>query len=134
MSENKKILFMDDDESIYRVVEFMMERLGYDVSFSKCGEETIDAYRDSLIHSKPFSAIILDLNVDKGMGGAETIQKLLAVNPDVKAIVSSGDNYDPVMINYQKYGFVSSISKPYNVEMIKMVLKRAIDGKHENSE
>jgi DNA-binding NtrC family response regulator len=133
MPDNRKIIFMDDDDSLYRVIEFMMARLGYGISFTKNGEETIAVYQDAFRKLEPFSAIILDVNVNKGMGGGETIQKLHAIDHYVKAIVSSGDTYDPLMINYYKNGFAASISKPYDFKELKMVLSKVINGKYHDS-
>jgi DNA-binding NarL/FixJ family response regulator len=50
------------------------------------------------------------------MGGKETVKKLLNIDPDVKAIVSSGYSHDPVVAEFRKYGFSSFLSKPYKLE------------------
>jgi two-component system, cell cycle sensor histidine kinase and response regulator CckA len=128
MPENKKIIFMDDDEIVWRVIKFMADRLGYDVSFTKNGEETIELYKESMKHSEPYSALVLDLNIDRGMGGEETIKKLLTLDPRIKVIVSSGDCYDPVMINFQKFGFVSSVGKPFDLGKLDNALSKAVNG------
>ena len=48
-----------------------------------------------------------------GMGGAEAMEKLREVHPQVRAIVSSGYSSDPVLANYQSYGFCGIVPKPY---------------------
>jgi DNA-binding NtrC family response regulator len=45
----------------------------------------------------------------------ETLKKLEAINPDVKAIASSGYSDDPVIVQPEKYGFAASLAKPYNL-------------------
>ena len=54
---------------------------------------------------QPFSVVIMDLTVPGGMGGKVAIQKLMEIDAGVKAIVSSGYSTDPIMSNYQHYGF-----------------------------
>ncbi|HMK66071.1 MAG TPA: hypothetical protein VK564_09770, partial [Thermodesulfobacteriota bacterium] len=47
----------------------------------------------------------LDLTIRGGMRGKETLKRLLEIDPEVKAIVASGYSQDPVMQDYQEYGF-----------------------------
>lgn len=63
------------------------------------------------------------------MGGEKTIELLLDIDPNVKAIVSSGYSDNPVMANYQEYGFCGVITKPYLIEELSKEIKRALEGK-----
>ena len=45
------------------------------------------------------------------MGGKECIGKLREIDPEVKAIVSSGYSNDPVMSNFREYGFRGVVPK-----------------------
>jgi len=60
------------------------------------------------------------------MGGKEAIQLLVEVDPQVKAIISSGFSGDPIMSEYQEYGFKTAILKPYKMEELEQVLERLI--------
>ena len=60
--------------------------------------------------------MILDLTVNGGMGGEEALEKLLDIDPQVTAFVSSGYAEDAVMVNYREHGFAGVIVKPYNVD------------------
>ena len=68
------------------------------------------------------NAVILDLTVPGGMGGKEVIRKLLEIDPNVKAIVSSGYSTDPIMSGFKEYGFSGVDAKPYNLEQMKKML------------
>jgi two-component system cell cycle sensor histidine kinase/response regulator CckA len=57
------------------------------------------------------------------MGGEQTMRELLKIDPDVKAIVSSGYFNDPVMSNFEKYGFMGAMAKPYQKTDLESVLK-----------
>jgi DNA-binding NarL/FixJ family response regulator len=76
----------------------------------------------------PFDVVILDLTVPGGMGGRETIQRLIEIDPGVKAIVSSGYANDPIMADYLSYGFSGVASKPYTIKEISEILNKMIDG------
>jgi len=62
--------------------------------------------------------------IQKGMGGKEAIKDLLEINPQVKAIVSSGYLNDPVMTNFRRHGFIEALSKPYTVKDLSETLNK----------
>ena len=64
-----------------------------------------------------------------GMGGAETVKKLLEIDPEAKVIVSSGYSTDPIMSEYKKYGFSAVVAKPYNVGQMEKTLHDVLAGK-----
>jgi PAS domain S-box-containing protein len=117
-----RILVMDDDESIRNVTEKILLELGYDVRCASDGAETIKIYQDATRSGQPFDAVIMDLTIPGGMGGKETIQQLLRIDPKVAAIVSSGYSNDPIMSDFEKYGFRGVATKPYSIEKLSWVL------------
>jgi two-component system cell cycle sensor histidine kinase/response regulator CckA len=84
-------------------------------------------YRDALECGRPYDAVILDLTVPGAMGGKKAVLKLKAMDPNVRAIVSSGFSNDPVMANYTEYGFCCAIKKPCQLQDISHVLHTAIN-------
>jgi two-component system cell cycle sensor histidine kinase/response regulator CckA len=124
-----KILLMDDEELIREVAGEMLEILGYEVEFAKDGAEAIELYKKAKESAHPFDAIILDLTVPGGMGGKETVQELIEIDPEAKAIVSSGYSTDPVMADFKKYGFGAVVAKPYKIKELGEALHKVIMGK-----
>ncbi len=108
----KKILFMDDEEFIRLPMKRILERLGHEVELACHGEEAIQKYAHARNSGHPFDAVILDLTIKGGMGGKQTIEELLKIEPSVKAIVASGYSDDPVLSNCKEYGFCASLPKP----------------------
>jgi CheY-like chemotaxis protein len=107
----------------------MLNRLGYETTFATDGAQAIEIYRKAYESEKPFDLVILDLTVPGGIGGAKTIPELLKINPDVKALVSSGYSNDPIMSNYQDYGFCGVIPKPYTNSELTDVLNKIFNEK-----
>jgi PAS domain S-box-containing protein len=128
-----KILVMDDEESIRKVTEKILMELGYDVSCASDGAETIALYQDAARSGRPFDAVIMDLTIPGGMGGKETIQQLLSIDPQVTAIVSSGYSNDPIMSDFEKYGFRGVATKPYRIEKLSWVLHDVLKDAKERS-
>ncbi|MEW6237437.1 MAG: PAS domain S-box protein [Candidatus Omnitrophota bacterium] len=121
-----KILVMDDEDFVKETAGNMLIHLGYSPEFSKNGQEAIFLYQQALEKGEPFDAVIMDLTIPGGMGGIETIKELLKVHPQVKAIVSSGYSSDPVMANYQDYGFAGVIGKPYKLDELDRAIQKAM--------
>ena len=62
------------------------------------------------------------------MGGKEAIKKLIEIDPDIRAIVSSGYSDDPVMSNFKEYGFKDAMAKPYEIAELRQMLHKVISG------
>ena len=65
---------------------------------------------------KPFDICILDLVIPGKKNGDKVLADLLALDPHVKAILSSGYSVDPVVADYKTYGFLAALPKPYMIE------------------
>ncbi len=126
VSGSGRILVMDDDPTIREIAAEMLRDLGYEVELVTCGEDAIVVYRKRLDEGKRFDAVIMDLTIPGGIGGKEAIELLRRVDPAVKAIVSSGYSNDPIMSNFQEYGFAGMVTKPYGVSQLTKALFRVI--------
>lgn len=123
---SQRILIMDDEEIIRKVLKRMLINLGYTVDTSNEGQEMIDMYREAMKTAQPYELVIMDLTVVGGLGGKEAINKLLTVDPNVKAIVSSGYSNDAIMANFSQYGFSSVIPKPYKPEELGEIVSEVL--------
>ncbi len=120
------ILVMDDEDLIRDLAQRMLTKMGYRVAVAPDGQAALDRYRQARIEGDPFDAVILDLTVPGAMGGKETLEHLKELEPEVRAIVSSGYANDPIMANYQDYGFCEAVKKPYLLEDLNQALKMAL--------
>lgn len=128
-----RVLIMDDEEEILASTRMLLEHLGYQVTAASGGDEAIECFKKARASGEPFGAVILDLTVPGGMGGAEVVQNLRALDPHVRAIVSSGYSDTPVMAQYEKYGFCGVLRKPYTRGELGDVLKAVFDGEEPSS-
>jgi len=71
----------------------------------------------------------MDLTIPGGMGGKEAIRLLSDIDPKITAIVSSGYSNDPVMADYQKFGFSGILAKPYSVNEMGGIIRGVLSGK-----
>jgi two-component system cell cycle sensor histidine kinase/response regulator CckA len=121
-----RILVVDDEEEIRRLLEIMLTRAGYRVEQSWSGEEAVAKYIDAKEAGKPFAAVIMDLTMPGNLGGREATHKILEVDPEARVIVSSGYSSDPAVYNYQEYGFSGAITKPYVIDQLEAEMNRVI--------
>jgi PAS domain S-box-containing protein len=121
-----RILIMDDEEGVRAVMSAQLQTLGYSTECAVDGEEAIRRYRDAAERGERFDVVILDLTVRGGMGGRETIKRLQAIDPAVKAIVVSGFSNDPVMADHEAHGFRGRVSKPFETAELAAALREVI--------
>ncbi len=72
----------------------------------------------------------MDLTIPGGMGGKEAIEKLLEIDPEVRAIVASGYADDPIMAESNKYGFSGVLVKPYEIHELDEALQKVINNSY----
>ena len=123
-----RILVMDDEPLVREVVGKMLRALGYEPLLAQDGREALELYAREQASGEPLAAVILDLTIPGGMGGMATIQHLLAQDPQVKAIVSSGYGGDSIMAEFKSHGFRGVIAKPYRLEELGKVLHEVLNG------
>ena len=121
-----RILLMDDEQIIRDLITESLTGIGYQVEVTRDGDEAIHYYLDALKKKNPYDAVILDLTIPGGKGGKETIRQIHKINPAAKVIVSSGYSKDPIMTDYEIYGFAGVVPKPFNISELSNVLHEII--------
>ena len=121
-----RILLMDDEFNIRTAVGSLLQSYGYEIVLAGDGQETIDTFTRACQEGRPFDVVVLDLTIPGGMGGLEVIDHLRRIDPEIKAIVSSGYADDPIMAEYKKYGFSGVVSKPYKIDELLQVLQQVL--------
>ncbi len=117
-----RILIMDDEAFILDVAASMLNLLGFEVDVVRDGNEAVQKYQQALQTTERYAAVIMDLTIPGGMGGREAAGKILAMDKDAVLVVSSGYSSDPVMAEYQKYGFRAAVAKPFNMEALRRAM------------
>ncbi len=124
-----RIMIMDDEEIIRKVVCDMLAYLGFEGVEARDGDEALQLYESCRRAGRGIDAVIMDLTIPGGMGGKETVRQLLALDPQALAIVSSGYSNDPIVKDFRQAGFCNIVAKPYQILDLSRVLSAVLGGK-----
>ena len=122
-----RILVMDDEESVRKVVGALLKWAGYEVELVEDGQRTVEVYGSAKSQGRPFDAALLDLTVRGGMGGLEALQALFKIDPDVKAVVMSGYADNPAVLEPERHGFKGVLAKPFDIADLQKALAQAME-------
>lgn len=114
---------MDDEDMVGDIACQLIAHLGYEATHVKDGQAAVDEYALRLKEGHAYAVVIMDLTIPGGMGGREAVGEILKIDPEAKVLVSSGYSTDPIMANYNEYGFSGVINKPFDLMTIKSVLE-----------
>ena len=126
VSGHGRVLILDDEDEIRALVSNALTPLGYEVAEAADGAEAVQLYQEALIEGRCFDLVISDLTIPGGMGGQEAIRQLLEIDPDVKAIVSSGYANDTILSSYKEFGFLACLTKPYELTDLSQVIHEVL--------
>ncbi len=108
------ILLIDDEEMILNVGRRMLEIMGYQVMTASSGEEAMNHYR---VCKERISLVILDMILPNEGGGA-IFEKLLAENPNVKVLLSSGYSLNGQAEKILDRGCKGFLQKPFTFQQL----------------
>ena len=111
--QSGRALVMDDEPAVAHMARLLLTDLGFEVEVVHDGAAALLLYEQRMKDARCFDLVVLDLTVQGGMGGKETMRRLLQIDPDAKAIVSSGYANDPIMSEFRSHGFRGALAKPY---------------------
>jgi signal transduction histidine kinase len=116
---DRKILLVDDEPGIRKVLEISLSDIGYTVLTAKNGEEALKIFKNE---SPPL--VLTDIKMP-GMDGIQLLQKIKKENPETEVIMITGHGEMELAIQSLKYDAVDFITKPIHDEVLEIALKRA---------
>jgi CheY-like chemotaxis protein/anti-sigma regulatory factor (Ser/Thr protein kinase) len=108
--ESKKVLLVDDEPSILKYSHELIASLGVSVISTQDTDEAISLYRDQW---KEIDIVVLDIVMPK-MDGMQLFRKMEKINPNIRAIVTTGYALDRRISELLASGKHNFLKKPYN--------------------
>jgi PAS domain S-box-containing protein len=117
------ILLVDDEAIVLDVGKSMLEALGYSTLVAQSGADAIEVYER---HREQIRVVVLDM-VMPGLGGAETLERLKAIDPNVRVLLSSGYGLnDAARATFQR-GCKAFIQKPFTLDDLSWKIREALE-------
>lgn len=116
------ILLVDDEETIVDVGKEMMEKLGYEVLVAGSGREAIEIYKEN---KDKVDLVILDM-IMPDLGGGETYDILKGLNPEIKALLSSGYAINGKASAILERGCNGFMQKPFGIGELSEKLRKIL--------
>jgi PAS domain S-box-containing protein len=120
---SETVLLVDDEDIITTVGRSMLEQLGYKTMIVNSGKDAIEIYKKM---GKQIAIVILDMIMPE-MSGGNTYDKLKAVDPEVKVLLSSGYSVNGQATEILERGCNGFIQKPFNIRSLSHKLRVILD-------
>ncbi|WP_420934517.1 ATP-binding protein [Alteromonas sp. A081] len=116
------ILLIDDEPSVKEVCEEILKVLGYSVIAVDSGKEAIEIYA---AQHHDIAMVIVDYMMPE-MLGTEVLAQLRAIQPNVKAMISSGYLADTTVAELKSMGVLAVVRKPFSINDFREVLLKYV--------
>jgi DNA-binding response OmpR family regulator len=120
MDKRIRVLVVDDEPRICRLILDVLVQEGYMVDVSFSGADALQMIRKYNYH-----LLITDLEMP-GIDGLELIQKVKKRDPDIRAIMITGNAIDDIARWSLRYGIDNTMQKPFNITELKRVVKQVL--------
>jgi two-component system, cell cycle sensor histidine kinase and response regulator CckA len=118
------VLLVDDEDTILKIGAELLKKLGYTVILANSGKAAVEM----LENTGPLipDLVILDMIMPE-MGGGETFDRLKAIDPDLKVLLSSGYSINGQASEILRRGCDGFIQKPFNIYKLSRTLREILD-------
>jgi CheY-like chemotaxis protein len=117
------ILFVDDEKSILEIAKETLRMHGYNVKTAQSGEAALEIYNAD---KDNIDLVILDL-IMPGKGGKKCLNDLVAINPRIKVLMTSGYSSSEQIEELTQSGAAGFINKPYRPDDLLLTIREIID-------
>jgi two-component system, NtrC family, response regulator PilR len=115
-----RALIVDDEETVREILAGFLESFGFEAVTAEDGEEALQIFKKT-----PFDIVISDMMMPN-MGGMDLLNELKQIDPDVIFVLITGYPSMESAIEAIKKGARDYITKPFNIEEIKIKIDRAL--------
>jgi two-component system cell cycle sensor histidine kinase/response regulator CckA len=120
---SEKILLVDDEQIVLDVNRPMLESLGYSVLTARGGKQALEAFDR---FGSEIDMVVLDM-IMPDLGGGAVFDRLKAIDPGVKVLLSSGYSLSGQAEQIMSRGCSGFIQKPFSIEQLSVKIRNILD-------
>ena len=117
----KRLLAVDDDARMRRVLQILARKIGLDCVAASGADEALAAFRGARA-----DVVVTDLKMP-GKGGIELLRELREIDADVPVVVLTAHGTVPTAVEAMKLGALDYLLKPFDVDALELIIRRALD-------
>jgi len=125
-SGSGSVLVVDDEHSILSLLKTVLSRLGYDAILATNLREAVEKARDRYDQGDTIEIALLDMTIPGGPGGQDIANALWAIDPEIRAVMSTGYSNEFSLESIRDMGFSDCLPKPYKASQVAEVLYRVM--------
>ncbi len=118
-----RILVVDDENIMRDVMRDILGESGYEVDAVVSGDEAL-----AMLKENEYSLVFADIRMPK-MDGMELLRRAKHLSPDLDIIMMTGYASVDIAVEAMKLGAFDFITKPFNLDHVRIVTERAIERK-----
>ena len=126
-SNRKKILVVDDEQSMREFLEIMLDKDGYDVCCAASGVEACE-----ILHQQSFDLVITDIRM-KPVDGLQVLKECKKISPKTVVVIISAYASTETAVAAMKEGAYDYLPKPFKVSEMRAVIADALQIKEEQA-
>jgi two-component system, NtrC family, response regulator AtoC len=116
-----RVLVVDDERKMRRVLQILLEQMGFESVAAETGEEALELFERERV-----DLVLTDLKLP-GISGVDLLGRIREREPDIPVVVLTAHGTVQTAVAAMKNGAFDYILKPFDIEVIELVIRRALE-------
>lgn len=121
--DHRKILVIDDEPGIRKVIDRLLKQFGYDTLLAPSGAEGLRLFD---MHAPDIALVLLDWNLPGTSGGRQTLDELIRKRPDLRVILVTGA-IEATTDEHATQDTVSILLKPFTPTELMLAVRTVLE-------
>src|SRR2546430_16703287 len=123
-----KVLVVDDERRLRRLLQILLERMGIESVGAESGEEAFERFQ-----AEKFDLVLTDLKMP-GMTGLELLARVREVDAEVPVMLLTAYGTVQTAVDAMKLGAFDYVLKPFDLEVVELTVRKALEMRQRSEE